>query len=117
MCDEEFGLLADRAADFVFVGFDAALAVVERLKPKLKVGGHMVVHSSEGQSLEEMMALLGTWKEKINIVRDGQQLWIGKLLKHHAGRIVKQQPSGKPRACIVRYGAIGDMVMVTPLIK
>lgn len=134
VCDGRLDIFADSTFDHVVVGpsLEAApnpLTTFREITSKLKMRGHIVIylpekpshqfaqHSFNEQSIFYMLEQSGAWKIKANILRDGERLVIAKKVPGKRGDVTYIQPSGKKRACICRYGALGDMVMITPLIK
>jgi ADP-heptose:LPS heptosyltransferase len=97
---------------------------------KLRQGGHAVLYFKknlepnaytkfrfEEDSMMELLAQSGAWRIKYQETRDADMLLIAKKIAGTRGTIVPMKPKAPKRACIVRYGALGDMVMITPLIK
>jgi ADP-heptose:LPS heptosyltransferase len=134
VCDGRVDVFADDAFDHVVIGPRLAATpepdkMFRDLAGKLKVGGHMILYlpykySSPDtmwefttESVRELFGSYGSWKLKTTHCRDGALLWIAKKVLGRRGQIVESTPTGTKRACIVRYGAIGDMIMITPLIK
>jgi hypothetical protein len=135
VCDEEFGIFAEQSLDFVFVGMrledmtDPG-ALLRELAGKLRTGGHLVVHVKVNaefdaartahylteDSVRGMVSKAGAWVQKDVYLRDGQMLAVYKRT-HGSRGITLRTPGTRPTACIARYGAIGDMIMITPLIK
>lgn len=132
VCEDNLAVCADNAWDYVFVGprlgqlIRQPKELLNEASRKLLVGGHLVVflpinasehtHRFTHNSLKELLESVGSWKLKDSYERDGHLLHIYKKLPGNKG-IVERTKTTKPRACIVRYGALGDMIMVTPLIK
>jgi len=121
--DNEYSLLANDASDFVFVGWRImevpnTHVVLAGLVQKLKVGGHIVIHCGKDADFTKFLGSIGAWRTKINEVNNDQRVLVLKLLPYTKIWGVKslQRPTTK-RACVVRYGAIGDAVMLTPVIK
>lgn len=116
----QFSTLADRAWNYVFVGLHVEevpepAKLLHELEGKLRFGGHFILHT---QGDPGRLVPPGVWQEKARYLRDGQFLWIGKLIRNSKSVEIKpQKPRAAKRACICRYGALGDLIMVTPLIK
>jgi ADP-heptose:LPS heptosyltransferase len=130
--DGDVKIFADESFDHLVVGYrlqesiDPAY-IFRQLVWKLKVGGHVVVYLPNDETpglrfkfdrgaVETLLSQTGAWKIKGEYVKDNRVLVIAKKITGHKGTIVHLKPPDKPRACIVRYGALGDMVMITPLI-
>ena len=80
---------------------------------KLRHDGHLVLIDTK-----PLITPSGHWKLKEQIInRDGVWLAVYKKLRGHANRIEPMRTVSKPKACIARYGALGDMIMITPVIK
>lgn len=126
ICDTDYSFIAPGTLDHVFVGPRLALVndpevLIPMLAGKLKFGGHLNVHVPETYGLEKLRGLLtiaGLWQEKSTYLRDGQCVGTWKLrgIRQHGVELPLAGPHPR-RACIARYGAIGDMLMVTPLIR
>ena len=129
---EGFGMFRDGEFDHVYIG--PRLGIVPNWKPllaegwrKLKLNGHLVVFlrlnfSDQGQveftarEVTETLGGVGKWKEKFSGEFEGWGLWILKKIDGRRG-IVPADPPPPKRACVVRYGAIGDAVIITPMIR
>jgi len=96
---------------------------------KLKMGGHAVLYFKKNvepnqftkysfteQSMMELISQAGAWRIKYEETRGDDMLLVVKKIAGTRGTIVPMKPKAPKRACIVRYGALGDMVMITPLI-
>lgn len=133
VCDGRIDIFQESSFDHVAIGpaLQASpnpLGLFRDLVSKLKMRGHVIIYMPEkaahpyaqhtfGESaLMDMLEKSGAWKIKANICRDGERLIIAKKIPGKPGALQYYKPSGKPRACICRYGALGDMVMITPLI-
>jgi ADP-heptose:LPS heptosyltransferase len=66
--------------------------------------------------MKMMVEQSGKWQLKTLIERDGWALHIYKKLYGKKGIEIAEPLTDKPRACICRYGALGDMIIITPLI-
>jgi ADP-heptose:LPS heptosyltransferase len=122
VCDPDLSMFAAGQADFVFVGTGFELAkdkeILIQLIEKLKVGGHLILHTTgDIAGFMPIVRLCGRWQAKDSYDRAEQRVAIFKRLTNRPGEIVERVPEPGPRACIARYGAIGDLVMVTPLIR
>lgn len=134
VCDGRIDIFAESSFDHVAIGpaLQASpnpLGLFRDLVSKLKMRGHVVIympekathpyaqHTFNEQTLFSFLEQSGAWKIKANICRDGERLIIAKKIPGKKGDISYPKPTSRPRACICRYGALGDMVMITPLIK
>lgn len=118
ICGTNLDIIANASMDHVFIGTRENPPINELIR-KLKIGGHLVIHGVE-TTPETIRALVGTqgqWQEKDTYIRDNQFLGIWKLLGRTKPGILPPKPRTSKRACIARYGAIGDMIMITPLIR
>lgn len=134
VCDGRLDIFEDGKFDHVVVG--PALAACpnptkqfQELAGKLKMRGHVVIYMPEipshpqahfkftMETLVQLLADSGAWKIKMQVSRDGENLIVAKKIAGKRGEV--HFPPARPprRACIVRYGALGDMVMITPLIR
>lgn len=116
--DSDFSIIAGGSCDHVFIGprLDESpdpKVLLQQAVGKLHEGGHLVLFTSSPKDLAE----LGYWQLKDVQNRAGMWLQIAKLLGKQKRGIAPGKPQAARRACIVRYGAIGDMVMLTPLIR
>jgi ADP-heptose:LPS heptosyltransferase len=127
VCEDNLHVCADGEFDYVFVGKRlTALSTrttedfLREAVRKLKTGGHMIlfqeISKMSPDQTQSLMATLGAWILKDTYTKDGFLLQIYKKLSGSKG-VTRRKPSTKPRACIVRYGALGDMIMVSPLIR
>lgn len=135
VCDGRFDIFADSSFDHVVIGPSLGMvpnptAFVRELTSKLRMNGHVVVYLSKKQvqspylkfhfpesAMQELLAQAGAWRIKYQDVRGDDMLLIAKKVAGAKGTIYPMKPKAAKRACIVRYGALGDMVLITPLIK
>lgn len=134
VCDGRLDIFAESSFDHVAVGPAIQLApnptaVFREAVSKLKMRGHVIIympektihpnslHTFNEESLLSLLRDSGCWKIKSNICREGEHLIIAKKIPGKKGDLTTYTRSPKKRACICRYGALGDMVMITPLIK
>lgn len=125
VCDADLSIFARDSFDHVFVGPRwAELPVRDRilsdLTDKLKIGGHLVIYLlGDEWNDETVQALLPAhWRAKDSRrTDDGQYCGIFKLIGRGQKKVESRAPILGKRACIARYGAIGDMVMLSPLIR
>jgi ADP-heptose:LPS heptosyltransferase len=134
ICDGRVDLFQDDAFDHVVVGPALGLcpspeAQLRQLVSKLKMRGHLVLYMPEknpspdtrfnftSQGLLDLLSTSGAWKLKINITRDGDTLIVAKKIPGKRGTLEPIRSRASKNACIARYGALGDMVLLTPLIR
>src|SRR3972149_1079462 len=118
ICDSDLTVLANEAFNYVLIGKRMLTGPntkknLQDAVRKLQTGGHLIVVSDV--ALNNLVASTGSWLLKDTYNKFDLVLQIYKKLKGKHG-ITERKSSGKPRACIVRYGALGDMIMLTPLI-
>lgn len=119
ICGLDFSILAKDSLDHVFIG-PRDNPPIKELVSKLKIGGHLILYviHADQEAIRKHLPDLGQWQEKDTYIRVGNQfLGVWKLLGRSKHGILAPKPKGAKRACIARYGAIGDMIMITPLIK
>lgn len=130
--DKDLHIFADGSLDHILItpmiaASDNAEALLREASQKLKIGGHLVlltyleVHSPEQNAFyppltREILSRLGKWSVKADIQRNGKHLLILKRLVGKRGLEVPQPIVGK-RVCIARYGALGDAIIMTPLLR
>lgn len=123
--DGNLAVIAKGSLDHVFVGdriqhFKDPENFIKDSSERLREGGHIVVHmlGQQQERVEAWLRTCGYWRTKATYFRADQFLGIYKLLgKQRRGVEPAKALSGAKRACICRYGAIGDMIMISPLIK
>ena len=133
--DGRMDLFADQVFDHIVVGPNLGCtpqpgALFRTMVEKLKQGGHAVLYFKKNlepnqftkysfteQSMMELLSQAGAWRIKYEETRGNDMLLIAKKVSGSKGTILSMRPKATKRACIVRYGALGDMVMITPLIK
>lgn len=126
LCDTKLDIIARDSCEHVFVGPKLATTpqaptLLQGFVEKLQIGGHLILHFVDEhytvEHVREMVGAFAQWQEKAAIDRDGQRLCIFKLLNRSHTGVLPQRSRALKRACICRYGAIGDMIMITPLIR
>lgn len=103
-------ILADRSLNWVMLdvfGDDDPVweVVVKTALRKLKPNGHLISLSKKGFRKFPKLT------QKKEVTKDGWYLGVFK------NGPVSNKPNSRPRALIARYGAFGDLVMITPLIR
>ncbi len=117
--DNNLSIIAKDSLDHAFVGARADTPPLREIASKLKIGSHLVIHSInlDVDKWRELVAAEGLWQEKDTYVRQDQFLGVWKLLGRVRTEVLPPKPRAAKRACIARYGAIGDMIMISPLIR
>lgn len=92
--------------------FDYAVVVADHpkqaeLERKLTPTGHLVI-------IGEGRPVVGGWIHKDSTTHD--DLTVNIYKRTTGDKITKRVASDKPKACIARYGAVGDALQLTPLI-
>jgi ADP-heptose:LPS heptosyltransferase len=131
LIDTQLDRLMDGKFDHLFIGprlemMDNPPSMVKTLTAKLAPHQHLVLAQKldnqqakfhwNSNGMKMMVEQAGKWKLKTLIERDGWALHIYKKLYGKKGIEIAEPRSDKPRACICRYGALGDMIIITPLI-
>ena len=133
VCDDQLGIFADKGFDYAVVGerlgwVPDPKAKLKEIIRKIKLGGYLivevpicqagefVVNLLDPQKIQEYVGESGCWELKANYNRDGWLLQIYKKLDGKRGIKKSTTPSSK-RACVCRYGALGDVIILTPLLK
>lgn len=128
---EDFSIFAPSSFNYVFVGprLNTTInptQVLQDLVSKLARNGHFVVFLpiidvGDEDLFRELIGSMGGWMCKASYVKeaDGRKyfLQIYKKLKTNHGVCDRVSLTTKPKVCIIRYGALGDMIMLTPLIR
>lgn len=133
VCDDSFSVFAQNSLDFAFVGKRLEVMIkpqetLREIASKLRVGGHLILHvtldspdlNASKFSPESLMTLVAksgsAWIEKDIYLRNGEFLGVYKKVAGSRG-VTKRVRHGKKRAVICRYGAMGDLIQLTPLIR
>lgn len=133
VCDANLEVFKNGEFDYVFVG-RRFLEIPNRLPEevlqeaasKLRIGGHLVVffpinndktafRVEDPSSISTTIGSFGAWQAKDFYEQEGHSLQIFRKIQGPRGVRPAKARSPK-RACIVRYGAMGDMIMLTPLV-
>lgn len=138
VCDGRLDIFEEGVFDHAVIGPNLTMcpnpaALARDITSKLKQGGHLVVylkknyqgipngpqvfHQFDESAGLDLLSQAGAWRVKYESVRGDDMLLIAKKIAGQRGTILSQKPKAPKRACIVRYGALGDMVMITPLIQ
>jgi hypothetical protein len=128
---QDLSVFAPQAFDWVWAGprlttMPDSAATLREVVSKLRIGGHLVVQLPlevaepatpiSPEAATGLVGQLGNWLQKASYIRDGQLLQIYKL-QRGAPQVQQLAPPAAKRACIVRYGAIGDMIILSPLVR
>lgn len=114
--DTNLDIIAKNSLDYGVVG-SRAVPGLPQVIDKLKIGAHLILHLTGSEKAEDLIGLLGQWQTKISMTRDGQFLGVYKLLGRTKTGVLPLKPILGKRALIARYGAIGDMIILSPLIR
>jgi ADP-heptose:LPS heptosyltransferase len=135
ICTDDLSIYAENAFDWVFISkaleaLEDPKKLVQEAATKLRPGGHLlvflpisaelsttVISSFTPESVDKLVASSGGWKCKGRYTHEGHLLQIYKKVSEKRGDISEPKPPTPKRVCIVRYGAFGDMIMITPLIR
>jgi len=123
--DQNLAIIQKGSLDHIFLGNRLGMYtdpenLIRECADRLREGAHLIIHLMNGDQahIEGWLSAAGLWKRKDIYLRDSQFLGIYKLLGKQRRGIQEATPrSGKKRALIARYGAIGDMIMISPLIR
>ncbi len=121
--DDSLAFLAPRSMDWVLLdGRSVADPHLTKLfRQTVKVlgnGGHLMVVRETSQDMQEAdLARAGSWIKKDSQTRDGFTFHLYKYVAGGKKGVTEVAPLPGKRACIVRYGALGDQVTITPLIR
>lgn len=134
MMDSSFSVIADGSLDHVLVTPQVAIlknprTLLEEAARKLKRGGHLLLLTHVGPTsmpnavefypngTRALLAELAHWRIKEDIEHAGKHLLILKKTDGRRGLDVARVRSGAQRVCIARYGALGDALIMTPLVR
>lgn len=123
VCGQDLSIFSRDSLDHLFIGdrlrqYSDPENILRELCSKLKPGAHLIIHNINKTltDIEPLLALIGKWQTKDTYLRDGQFLGIWKLINRTERGVLPPKPKPPKRALIARYGAIGDMIMISPLI-
>lgn len=131
--DSRLEVFAPESLDHVFVGkrlasLDSPENFLREATSKLKIGGHLLIFSTVGpvepglkefypHELSNIIKDLAKWQLKGEWIQEGQSLQIFKKIKGKKGiEAIKSKPT-QPTACVARYGALGDGIIMSPLLR
>jgi len=129
--DTSLSCFADKQFDHVFLG--PRIEIVNQPEEmfrlfarKLAIGGHLIIASEvnkEGaaqkynpERVKSLVASCGRWKTKAEYLRDNWLLFIYKRIEGKTGIEPITPKTTKPRVCVCRYGALGDIINISPLL-
>lgn len=118
--DSSFDVIAKASLDHIFIGprldeCPSPTTLLQEATSKLAIGGHLIIHRLKPELFK--VDNLALWQAKDSYIRDGQSLAVYKLLGSSQRGVRPMIPPPARRACIARYGAIGDMIILSPLIR
>lgn len=130
--DHSLSLFADGVLDHVLItpmlaGLPDPTPLIQEATRKLKRGGHLVLFTEVNREqaglvrldpaiVREIVSRAGHWGLKEDWEEGGKHLLIVKKLEGRRG-IEPRTPLDRRRACVARYGALGDAIVMTPLIR
>ena len=131
--DQKLEIFADASLDHVYISprlenIQDQLGLLREAARKLKVGKHMVVHHHikfeelagihplNPQTVAGFVKQVGRWVLKAEYVQDGECVQILKKLKGTSG-IIPYTPQAGKRAAVCRFGALGDAIILTPVLR
>lgn len=130
--DESLTAFADKALDHVLLtgmvgGLQEPAKLVTESATKLKVGGHLVVLTDvddrrpgittiTNEDVEDWVSSAGRWIRKAKYTQEKRNLQIFKKVEGRRGFTDWKKPNRR-RALVVRYGALGDAIVMTPLLR
>ena len=120
VCSVGLEFAKDSTFDWVFLDtlFDEhsdRLAFLKQVQKKLKPNGYVILLSAKGLGLPDKSS---GWETRPQVLgRDGLNLLIYKRNAGYPGIKPYIEAANQHNACIVRYGAFGDQVIITPLIR
>lgn len=125
VCDGGFAVLTPASFDYAFLGpkihaHPRAAELVEEAAKRIKPEGHLLIHLRNPETdPRQWLERWGRWQTKMDMVRDGMRMGVYKRLTGRKEILPIPEPPRGPRgrACIARYGAIGDAVQFTPLVR
>ena len=127
--DVDLSVVANDSLDFVLLGRRfvegprRAEDYLREATAKLKRGGHLIVNyplsnkaSFTTNKIKDTLSKASSWKVKDRWDKDD---WVIEIYRKISGSksMVEMTRSRKPRACICRYGALGDAIILTPLVR
>lgn len=135
---EDFSIFADNSLDHVLVTPMIAAchnpaASLKEMCRKLKVGGHLItlirvdevqpgVAELKPEMIDEWVGDAAKWVKKARYQEPNSSGWdvclqIYKKTEGRRGFWEPKPKTTKPRVCVVRYGALGDAIVMTPLLR
>lgn len=131
--DNNFGIFADGSLDHILVtpmlaGLTDPNIFLREAVRKLKMGGHLILLTPLKQLAPDHIAFepsatraaireLAHWGVKCDHVERDKHLLILKKVEGRKGWDVAAKPVGQKRVCVTRYGALGDAIIMTPLLR
>jgi len=130
--DADLRVIADGSLDHLLVtpvlaAMKDPRGLLQEGARKLKVGGHLILlvdttpkdpahHTFLPSETREVLSSLQEWRMKDEHEENGKYLLI--LKKEKGRRGIRYSPgSSRPRVCVARYGALGDAIIMSPLVR
>jgi ADP-heptose:LPS heptosyltransferase len=129
--DQNLDIFADQGLDHVLLtgmigGLQEPAQMIGTASRKLKKNGHLIILTDindtrpgvatiQPKDVEEWVSNSGKWVRKAQYNQDGKNLQIFKRIEGRRGFIDLAKPDRK-RCLVVRYGALGDAIVMSPLI-
>jgi ADP-heptose:LPS heptosyltransferase len=128
VCAADLAAFAQNYFDYVFVGDrlflqDNPSGYLAEAVSKLKVGGYLISLQKTDSiltptTMQERIATKGSWRKVLELEHEeGYFVQVYKKKNGPKGIEVKPSADVRPRACVCRYGALGDMIILTPLLR
>jgi ADP-heptose:LPS heptosyltransferase len=134
ICSEDLGFAAPDSQRYIFLDKTLEIipnpkALIQEASTKLKIGGHLIVmvpinnpqemvtNKFNPDGVDSLVTSAGSWVCKDRSVLDDHLFHIYKLVDRKKGRMTNHKVPSGPRACVVRYGAFGDMIIMSPLVR
>jgi ADP-heptose:LPS heptosyltransferase len=133
--DRNLDLFKDGQLDHIYIGplvealqIGDVTSLFQQASQKLKIGGHLILHTRIGNHnagatefwpahTEAMIGECGKWQKKLTSEQSEQSIQVYKRVPGKKGILpIKPLPAAK-RVCVVRYGAFGDAIIISPLLR
>lgn len=129
--DDNLEMFADASLDHVYLSpqiaaFSKPNEIIRESAKKLKLGGHLVIlvplKSDPGKytftkdEIAWWLKEVAHWKLKAEYLEDDLYMVIVKRVEGRRG-LDPIDPKPAKRACVARYGALGDAIIMSPLLR
>lgn len=130
--DKDLQVIADGSLDHLMItpqiaAVDDPVRFLREATRKLKLGGHLIILTEVNrhdpglimfnpEMTRVVLTEIGKWLVKSDVAQNGKHLMILKRIQGKRG-LVPMAIQTKPTVCIARYGALGDGIIMTPLIR